>query len=305
LHKITDPLFFGAIQAVSAKGELFFTERQLYWEVARFVEKRTLPGCSLGKKKGAQSQITRPKLSRFEFEKTYLNRWIEVHGIPEKLIRPTPEKRTAPPIPEELQSYSFDRALVVEDAQIAQMLVKNRFHFENNCAILSLDQTFPAAPTFETVLAMLQRNPNLVVFALHDCDAEGVGMPTRLRGPEWFPDLSVRILDLGLRPSQLPTKGVLGESIPVKDGLPAIAQALPESDRLWLSAGNRVALSFLRPGKLMKSIYLGFSQASQYASGDAWVDSGYGFFYIGDPYPIWGPSGFTGTMDAGGYDSFG
>jgi hypothetical protein len=212
------------------------------------------------------------------FVLNYLNRWIKVHGRPEKLV--SLENTPAAPVPTELQSYSFDRALIVEDAELAAMLVKNRFHFENNCAILSLDQRFPGPGTLQAVLGMLQRNPNLTVFALHDCSDAGAGMARQLRGPEWFPDLSVRIYDLGLRSEQLPARGVLGV-----DGV--------------------VALSSLRPGKLMKSAYLGFSQASQYSSGDAWVDSGYGYYYIGDSYPIWGSSSTTSGMDSGSYDSFG
>jgi hypothetical protein len=302
--RITDPLFFGAIQAVSAKGELFFTERQLYWELARFLEKKSLPGCALGKKKPTGAAIKAPKLTHREFSSKYLKRWVEVHGSPEKRIG-LEKNAPAAPIPTELQSYSFDRALVVEDAELAAMLVKNRFHFENNCAILALDRRFPAPETLTTVLGMLQRNPNLAVFALHDCSVAGLEMAQKLRAPEWFPDLSVRIYDLGLRPGQLPARETLGQPGSASVALPPAAGALSESERAWLSAGNAVELASLRPGKLMKSAYLGFSQASQYASGDAWVDSGYGYVFIGDPYPIWGGDSVTGGMDSGSYDSFG
>lgn len=304
LLKMTDPLFNGAIQAVSAKGELFFTERQLFWEINRFLAKKALPGCALGKKKGPENPVTAPLMSWSDFQSTRLSRWIAVHGRPEKLVNATPAA-TAAPVPAELQSYSFDRALIVESAAMAAMLVANRFHFENNCAILSLDRKYPATTTFDTVLAMLQRNPNLAVFTVHDCTASSFQMAHTLRAPEWFPDLSVRIFDLGLRPGQLPRKGLLGDPGASQIPLPPAAEALSEAERNWLITGNRVELATLRPGKLMKAIYMGFSQASQYATGDAWVDSGYGFVYIGDPYPIWGGGVETSGMDAGGYDSFG
>ncbi len=278
--KVTDPLFHGAIQAVSLKGTLFFTRKQLYWELCRFLEKKSLPGCALGKKKGPDATIKAPKVSYSDFVSNYLNRWVSIHGRPEKLVGLEKSRSVAAPIPTELENYSFDRALIVEDAEIAAMLVKNRFHFENNCAILSLDRRFPAPETLQMVLGMLQRNPNLAVFALHDCSDAGLGMSGELRSPEWFPDLSVRIYDLGLRFEQLPARGLLG-------------------------VAGVVELSSLRPGKLMKSAYLGFSQASQYSSGDAWIDSGYGYYYIGDSYPIWGGDSVTGGMDSGSYDSFG
>ncbi|MGC4046923.1 MAG: hypothetical protein QM758_24270 [Armatimonas sp.] len=302
--KMTDGLFNGAIQTVSAKGELFYTDRQLFWEINRFLEKKKLPGCTLGKKKTPESAVKPPQMSWSDFQSTHLPRWVAVHGRPEKLVNATPAA-TAAPVPAELQSYSFDRALIVESAALAAMLVANRFHFENNCAILSLDRKYPAATTFETVLAMLQRNPNLAVFTIHDCAAPSLNMAQTLRGPDWFPDLSVRIFDLGLRPGQLPKNGQLGFPGVAPLPLPPAAEALSESERTWLSAGNQVELSVLRPGKLMKSVYMGFSQASQYATGDAWVDSGYGFVYIGDPYPIWGGGVETSGMDSGGYDSFG
>ncbi|BAU41594.1 hypothetical protein [Leptolyngbya sp. O-77] len=50
---------------------------------------------------------------------------------------------------------------------IAQMLISNNVHFENNCAILSING-YPQ-PIFDTVMKMLRRNPGLTVFAFQDC----------------------------------------------------------------------------------------------------------------------------------------
>ena len=301
-HKVTDPLFYGAIQAVSGKGELFYTERQLWWEFNRFVKKTSAPGCALGQKKSVGQSVVAPLVSFPEFERVYLSRWSAVHGGLEKLTFVP----TAPPapIPAELESYSFDRALIVESAAIAAMLVANRFHFENNAAILSFDRRFPAGATFDTVRGMLARNPGLAVFALHDCSIEGVGLASRLRADGWFPDASMRIYDLGLRPAQLPRSEVFGEpaAAPVEfNGAPGLT---PEENR-FLESGARVELATIRPAKLMKAAYLGFSQVSQYASGDVWIDSGYGFFYIDSGYGMWGPGGDGAVLDGGSYDSFG
>ncbi|NET29771.1 hypothetical protein [Okeania sp. SIO1I7] len=39
----------------------------------------------------------------------------------------------------EVTAYSFDRLIVCETAEIAQFLIANNFHFEHNCAVLSID----------------------------------------------------------------------------------------------------------------------------------------------------------------------
>ena len=128
---------------------------------------------------------------------------------PEKLVGlPTNARRR--PFPKSLASYSFDRALIVEGAELAAMLVANRFHFENNCAILSKDRRYPVGATFETVKQMLSRNPSLAVFALHDCSANGMELASMLRTESWFPEAGTRIYDLGLRPSQIPPGERLG-----------------------------------------------------------------------------------------------
>ena len=303
-HKVADGLFNGAIQAVSGKGELFFTERQLYWEFARALKRKQLPGCALGKKKKlVGTEPLAPPIPHSTFVGSYLAKWVDVHGRPEKLIGlPT---TPPPPVPEELSSYSFDRALIVEGAELAAMLVANRFHFENNCAILSKDRRYPIGATFETVKQMLGRNPNLAVFAVHDCSANGMELASMLRTESWFPDAGVRIYDLGLRPSQIPP----GERLGVPGTSPAQVGAvgIADADRAWLAAGHEVELATLRPAKLMKAAYLGFSQVSQYAGGDVWIDSGYGYYYIDSGYPIWGSGADMGgtVLDGGSYDSFG
>ena len=80
---------------------------------------------------------------------------------------------------EELQSYSFDRLLVCDRAETAEFLLANNLHTETNTPIVSVDG-YPQA-VFGRVLAMVRRNPNLQVFALHDADVAGCLLPLRLR----------------------------------------------------------------------------------------------------------------------------
>jgi hypothetical protein len=109
---------------------------------------------------------------------------------------PTP-KRT---FDSDIADYSFDRAVICDRARTADLLIANNFHFENNCAVLSVDG-YPE-PLFDTVRAMLKRNPKLHVFALHDSSPAGCRLAHRLRtNPEWFAGQG-KVTDVGLRPSQ-------------------------------------------------------------------------------------------------------
>ena len=108
-------------------------------------------------------------------------------------------REPAAPRPEpDLADYSFDRAVICDRARTVDLLLANNFHFENNCAVLSIDG-YPPGP-FETVRAMLKRNPRLQVFALHDATPDGCTLAHRLAtDPAWFAG-QVPVIDVGLRP---------------------------------------------------------------------------------------------------------
>ncbi|NEQ71794.1 MAG: hypothetical protein F6K23_01065 [Okeania sp. SIO2C9] len=74
----------------------------------------------------------------------------------------------------EVIAYSFDRVIVCDTAEIAQFLIANNFHFENNCAVLSIDG-YPEN-IFSTVMQMLKQNPDLKVYAFHSATPRGVTM---------------------------------------------------------------------------------------------------------------------------------
>jgi hypothetical protein len=347
-RRITDGAFQAAIMAVSGKGEHYFTERQLWYELNRRLLKKVfwrrpwgpiagtsvvggiltvglsggaliIPGVLLGigglalgaamSRRAASSSPQRPVLEHGAYRLVYLDVWIATHGAPEKLVREEKtdhdESRSLPP---DVTQYSFDRALVVEDSQTAAMLVANRFHFENNCAILSIDG-FPfgkrrvlwtdgnSAPVRDTVMDMLRRNPQLKVFALHSASLAGCTMPGQLRDQAWFPDSGVQLIDLGLRPSHAQKMRMMSlEASPVQ--LPdAVRGALQPDEVRWLEEGNSAELAAVRPAKLMRAIYQGFARAGKIGSTDgvAGTDTGGGFF-------IWG---YDGGADVYAADSFG
>ena len=166
------------------------------------------------------------------------DRWCQVHGTPDGVILRSPEidarHRAARSAPEpaartefgkrematagvtaasasvpsfgkpdgeleaDLADYSFDRAVICDRARTADLLIANNFHFENNCAILSIDG-YPES-VFDTVKAMIKRNPRLHVFTLHDATPEGCRLAAAIAyAPDWF-DGRTTVIDLGLRP---------------------------------------------------------------------------------------------------------
>ena len=107
--------------------------------------------------------------------------WERAHGKPPGLIvRPSAQAPSRPRrvLESDLADYSFDRAVICDRARTVDLLLANNFHFENNCAVLSIDG-YPPGP-FETVRTMLKRNPKLQVFALHDATVEGCTLAHRL-----------------------------------------------------------------------------------------------------------------------------
>ena len=92
--------------------------------------------------------------------------------------------------------------VVCDREEIARILISNNFHFENNCAILTIDG-YPQS-IFATTMEMLRRNPDLKVYALHNCSPSGIQLIHRLHADDtWFPDLATPIIDAGILPHQI------------------------------------------------------------------------------------------------------
>jgi hypothetical protein len=176
-------------------------------------------------------------------------------------------------------AYGFDRALVTDRAETAAMLVANNFHFENNCAVLSADgYPYDVAPT---VLSMLRRNPQLQVFAIHDASVEGCALSELLRGPAWFPDPSIQVTDLGLRPRHAQQLGLVLMRERQRTVPEAVQHLLTPDDVQWLTTGNVAELAALRPARLMRAIFQGFARASGDTTGDGGGGDG-GYVWVSD-----------------------
>lgn len=223
-----------------------------------------------------------------------INRWQQVNGSIKGLLPPTPVTLPSLSPSREVAQYSFDRLIVTEHASIAQMLISNNFHFENNCAVLAIDR-YPSN-IFDTVMGMLRHNPNLKVFALHDCSPTGVALSYRIRtDPDWFGGQNVQVFDLGLLPRQILEKPVFIHNSPQSAQLarslsPEIRRSLLLEELKWLEEGNFIELESLTPLQLLKAISIGLAK-SRDPNSDVLVP-------IDDPY-------YPGGIYIYSYESFG
>lgn len=213
--------------------------------------------------------------------------YTQAHGKPAGLI--PPPRRIAPSaeVLAELESYSFDRAVICDTAATAELLIANDFHFENNCAVLSIDG-YPKG-VFEVVRKMLRQNSKIEVFALHDCTPAGCALATQLRVDKaWFHGVGA-VYDVALRPAQAqafrhawePAGGAFAD----RDGISA-------DEAAWLREWQ-LPLAAIAPEQLIKRLFRAISKLPEerLAKGDNGS---------GDPMFI-----YIASSSDGGGDSFG
>ena len=218
----------------------------------------------------------------------WLRRWQTANGALEKLL-PAPRQEALPAsIDPEVSAYSFDRAIICDSDEIAQFLIANNVHFENNCAILSISG-YPQS-IFGTVIEMLRRNADLKVYALHDANPAGVSLVHQLRtSPNWFADQAVTIFDLGISPRQiLETRDMFVQQSPTMAQsarqLPdTVRQGLTAEELAWLDAGNFVELESFTPQRLLRVVNYGLAQSGDPQSNEGLILAGgaaYGGGYV-------------------------
>lgn len=302
--KFTDVFFQKAIQDISNNGTLHFTLKQLQYLLDRRLNKSTNAGAFalltfglilfiagvsviseepliggfmmlfalallIGARRGFQKRkqplpqlITLPQL------REWLRRWQSINGDVTLLLPPIAQSQPRSISPD-VSAYSFDLAVICDRDEIAQFLIANNFHFENNCAVLSIDR-YPQ-DIFSTVMEMLKRNPDLKVYAIHNADAKGLNLVHRLRtDPDWFGDRSVQIFDLGLSPYQV-LKGKrfrIIQSSASQTLLNEARQGLAKYELQWLENGNIVELESIMPQRLLQILNAGIARSQGGDSGD-------------------------------------
>jgi hypothetical protein len=206
----------------------------------------------------------------------WLDSWTRVNGSVTQLLpsvsNALPAQNIAPD--PNVTNYSFDRLVVCQSDEIAQMLIANNFHFENNCAILSISG-YPQR-IFETTMQMLRRNPELRVFAFHDCSPEGIKLAHELRqNPRWFPDETIIIVDIGLSPRQiLAAKRDMfiqcSKNSAQASQLLAVSlrENLSKVELEWLDRGNFVELESFTPQQLIQVLNRSIANSQQLTLGE-------------------------------------
>ena len=206
---------------------------------------------------------------------SWLTKWQQINGKVDKVLTSQQEQIAPTSINPDITAYSFDRLVVCDSANIAQLLIANNFHFENNCAILSITG-YPQS-IFNTTMEMLRRNPDLKVYAIHDCSSKGVSLVHHLRTSEkWFLNSNVTIIDLGLLPRQIiASQGKMFTrfSSQLKDESKKlsvdICQSLTADELAWLHTGNFVELESFTPQKLIQVLRHGISGSLNLESDDS------------------------------------
>ena len=197
----------------------------------------------------------------------WLQQWQRFNPPPTRLLPPPSIPASlAPAVADDVTAYSFDRVLVCESVAIAQLLIANNIHFEHNCAVLSISG-YPQA-IFATTMAMLRRNPDLQVIALHNCSPSGVALINQLRtSPDWYLDSGQVIFDLGMLPRQIAAaRGQAYIQVSADSAQdarvmpPEVIKQLSATELKWLEAGYFVDLESLTPQKLTQIVSQGIAR---------------------------------------------
>jgi len=198
----------------------------------------------------------------------WLKRWEQFNGSPARLLSPPSAPASLVPgvSADEITAYSFDRVLVCDSVAIAQLLIANNIHFEHNCAVLSISG-YPQG-IFATTMAMLRRNPDLQVIALHNCSPSGVALINQLRtSPDWYLDSAQVIFDLGILPRQIAAaRGQAYIQVSADSAQdarvmpPEVIKQLSATELKWLEAGYFVDLESFAPQKLMQIVSQGIGR---------------------------------------------
>lgn len=204
----------------------------------------------------------------------WLISWKRANNRIDKILPSPQEKSTPIAVNPDVTAYSFDRLVVCDSAAVAQMLIANNFHFENNCAILSI--TGYPQTIFDTTMQMLRRNHDLKVYALHDCSPQGIKLVNHLRASaKWFRDSDVTIIDVGLLPRQIiaASRGMFIQASPesaevAKQFLPEVHSTLSTDELEWLESGNFVELESFSPQKLIQILNRGIVNSQTLNSDD-------------------------------------
>ncbi|AFY96735.1 hypothetical protein [Chamaesiphon minutus] len=220
-------------------------------------------------RKRKQSNIFDDFLVKSTDFEAWLAKWNSINNSPEKILSP-PQLASLPAAPNpEVTAYSFDRVVICDTPEVAQLLISNNFHFENNCAILTIDG-YPQS-IFTTTMEMLYRNADLKVYALHNCSPTGVRLIHRLREEAWFPNPEIPIIDVGILPRQIMVNTDVmtpqsdASALTSQQLAPEIRASLNPDELVWLDAGCYLDLESFSPQKLIQILQRAINESRELA----------------------------------------
>lgn len=319
--KVTDAGFQAAIDAVSSMGTVRFLPDHLYYEICRRKRSKgvartilmSIGGLSLvgaffapvaalvtaaffGTLGGALWPTPTVTITRDAFDVLW-NRFVSAHGAPAALIvRRKREPMATPYRAQEMEHYSFDRAVVCDRPETVDLLLANNFHFENNCAVVSIDGYPDHA--FETVRAMLNNNPRLAVYALHDATPEGCLLAHNLASDaNWFRGRA-QVIEVGIRPAH--AKKHRGAWIRARHPHLAKSKHLTKPEQAWL-ASYALELASIRPEQVIKRLFAAVASDADRKSASEYVSTDVG----GDYYVDGSSFDSDASTSDGGDDGFG
>jgi hypothetical protein len=283
---ISDIAFQKSLDRLTGSGQYYFTYTQLYAQIYRFLENRlrtTRRASAIGGSgfflivaagvvfgAGMPWIIVLPFLliivgalwfatRRVKLDSTTVTKTIDTYEKLHPLDNLADGSRFKDAKPEQLDKeilqYAPERILIVQHDDITDMLLLNRFHFDNKALVLSA-QKYPHH-AFQACQSFLSQHPDIPVLLLHDASTEGLHMKERLlTDPSWNLQ-GKNVHDLGLNPSGVDrikspiwvpsTKEALREGVKV----PGVAA--PEEK---IRQGFRVPVDIAPPGAVMGAMAL-------------------------------------------------
>ena len=228
---LTDGKFLACVRAASQNDTTYFTRNQLYAVYCRRLRKSPVTSLVIGgvllmvaagtyfiarhdnpEVRGVDyvlgvagiivigfgQYIARREIPRQDFD-FVLGKWLGQGRHLDRLLE-QPSLHEPPPEWNELDIYDYgvERLLIVEHDLLVDLFVKNGVHAEQRMLVIS-ESGYPDY-LMEVARRLLDEQPDLPVFLLHDATAHGTAMQARLLSSGMLPVESHPLVDLGMRP---------------------------------------------------------------------------------------------------------
>lgn len=234
-YNISDAAFKSTLDRLSVGGQFFYTYNQLYAQIYRAVKKKHslgFEGCSClgvfltivgsiilifvrGFELGWQYSILLfivfmilafimgrlPFKLEADIPARIIETYNKIHPF-ENLADGTKFKYLEDrSLDTEFLQYAPERILIVEHDDMVDMLLLNRFHFDNKTLVLSA-QKYPGA-AFKACQGFLANHTDIPVFLIHDCSHAGLRMQSKLLTDKSWNLEGKNITDIGLHPKDV------------------------------------------------------------------------------------------------------